>query len=48
MSKFGYANTITAPQRGATHSGAQASVKTIPFDYVFQFTLLSQRGNKQA
>src|SRR5215813_15152678 len=46
MSQFGYPNPTAAPQRGAVRANAPASVKTIPFDYVFQFTLLGQRGNK--
>src|SRR5215510_11118208 len=46
MSQFGYANTLAAPQPSAPRRSEPASVKTIPFDYVFQFTLLGQRGNK--
>src|SRR5262245_24157803 len=46
MSQFGYANTIAAPQPSAPRRSEPASVKTIPFDYVFQFTLMGQRGNK--
>lgn len=45
MSQFGYANPIAVPQRGAAHTN-DAAVKTIPFDYVFQFTLLGQLRNK--
>jgi hypothetical protein len=46
MSQFGYPNPRAIPQRGATRTNAPPAVKTIPFDYVFQFTLLGQRGNK--
>jgi hypothetical protein len=46
MSQFGYPNPIAASQRSAPRTSAPAAVKTIPFDYVFQFTLLGQRGNK--
>src|SRR5262249_1157025 len=45
MSQFGYANPIAVPQRGAASTNA-AAVKTIPFDYVFQFVLTGTRGNK--
>ncbi len=46
MSQFGYPNPRAVPQRGAVRTNAPPAVKTIPFDYVFQFTLLGQRGNK--
>ncbi len=46
MSQFGYANPIAVPQRGAARTNAEAAVKTIPFDYVFQFALQGKRGNK--
>src|SRR5262245_25227113 len=46
MSQFGYPNPRAVPQRGAVRTNAPPAVKTIPFDYVFQFSLLGQRGNK--
>src|SRR5215510_3330125 len=46
MSQFGYPNPRAIPQRGAIRTNAPPAVKTIPFDYVFQFSLLGQRGNK--
>jgi hypothetical protein len=46
MSQFGYPNPRAIPQRGAIRTSAPPAVKTIPFDYVFQFSLLGQRGNK--
>ncbi|MBO0724188.1 MAG: hypothetical protein J2P52_01200 [Blastocatellia bacterium] len=46
MSQFGYTNPRAIPQRGPVRPNAPPAVKTIPFDYVFQFTLLGQRGNK--
>jgi hypothetical protein len=46
MNQFGYPNPRAVPQRGAVRTNAPPAVKTIPFDYVFQFTLLGQRGNK--
>jgi hypothetical protein len=46
MSQFGYPNPRAIPQRGAVRTNAPPAVKTIPFDYVFQFSLLGQRGNK--
>jgi hypothetical protein len=46
MNQFRYANPGAVQQRGASGANAQAAAKTIPFDYVFQFTLLGQRGNK--
>jgi hypothetical protein len=46
MSQFSYPNPRAIPQRGAVHTNAPPAVKTIPFDYVFQFSLLGQRGNK--
>jgi hypothetical protein len=46
MSQFGYPNPRAVAQRGAVRTNAPPTVKTIPFDYVFQFTLLGQRGNK--
>jgi hypothetical protein len=46
MSQFGYPNPRAVPQRGAIRTSAPPAVKTIPFDYVFQFSLLGQRGNK--
>jgi hypothetical protein len=46
MSQFGYTNPIAVPQRGAARTNAAAAVKTIPFDYVFQFALQGKRGNK--
>src|SRR5262245_40021962 len=46
MSQFSYANPIAPPLRSAPRASATAAAKTIPFDYVFQFTLLGQRGNK--
>src|SRR5262245_5121470 len=46
MSQFGYPNPRAVPQRGAVRTNAPPAVQTIPFDYVFQFSLLGQRGNK--
>src|SRR5262247_1357263 len=46
MNQFGYPNPRAVPQRGAVRTNAPPAVKTIPFDYVFQFSLLGQRGNK--
>ena len=46
MSQFGYPNPRAISQRGAIRTSAPPAVKTIPFDYVFQFSLLGQRGNK--
>jgi hypothetical protein len=46
MSQFGYTNPKAVPQRGAARPNAAAAVKTIPFDYVFQFALQGKRGNK--
>jgi hypothetical protein len=45
MNQFGNANPTAVQQRGAVRANAPA-VKTIPFDYVFQFAMLGQRGNK--
>src|SRR5262249_1961594 len=46
MSQFGYANPIKVPQRAAARPNAGAAVKTIPFDYVFQFALQGRPTNK--
>jgi len=46
MSQFSYPNPVSPAQRAAPRPSAPAAAKTIPFDYVFQFTLLGQRGNK--
>jgi hypothetical protein len=46
MSQFGNPNPTASPQRVADRANAPVAVKTIPFDYVFQFTLLGQRGTK--
>jgi len=46
MSQFGYSNPILAAQRDAVRGGAATGVKTIPFDYVFQFALQGKRGVK--
>jgi len=46
MSQFGYANPIKVPQRAAARPNAGAAVKTIPFDYVFQFALQGSPTNK--
>jgi hypothetical protein len=46
MSQFGYPNPITVPQRAAARPNAGAAVKTIPFDYVFQFALQGSPTNK--
>src|SRR5262245_2680283 len=46
MSQFGYANPVTVPQRAAARPNAGAAVKTIPFDYVFQFALQGRPTNK--
>ncbi|HKX33511.1 MAG TPA: hypothetical protein VJ302_37885 [Blastocatellia bacterium] len=46
MSQFGYPNPRAIPQRGPVQTNPPSAVKTIPFDYVFQFSLLGRRGNK--
>src|SRR5262249_30869009 len=46
MSQFSYPNPVSPAQRAAPRPSAPAAAKTIPFDYVFQFSLLGQRGNK--
>jgi len=46
MGQFGYSNPIKVPQRAAARPNAGAAVKTIPFDYVFQFALQGSPTNK--
>jgi hypothetical protein len=46
MSQVTSLNPGPVPRVGAARNNAPAAVKTIPFDYVFQFTMLGQRGNK--
>jgi hypothetical protein len=46
MNQFGNANPLAPASRAAARSNAPPAAKTIPFDYVFQFTLTGVRGAK--
>ncbi len=46
MRRPSYSNTIANYSLGEARRPQPAATKTIPFDYVFQFALTGQRGNK--
>jgi hypothetical protein len=46
MNQFGNANLTAVQQRSAARANAPAAVKTIPFDYVFQFSLKGERNHR--
>jgi hypothetical protein len=46
MRNLAYSNTVANQSLGQVRRTARTMTKTIPFDYVFEFILTGQRGNK--
>jgi hypothetical protein len=46
MSSFGFTTPMATPLRGDARLRPGPPAKTVPFDYVFQFALQGERGNK--